>query len=350
MSNPPVEIPLGAIRFNSDSQKLEYWNGSIWMQVHTFNPNLEGGVRGLFAGGYNPSPSPGACTDTADYISIAKAGNAIDFGNLTESKQGGGNCGDSTRAVYAGGRVSTTPGGSTTNKIELTTFATQGNYTDSGGDLSASVMCSGLSNSTRGIFSGFIVPYADTIDYITIQSIGNAVDFGNLTLTRGYTMQCASPTRGLFFGGINNPSNPSINTIDYVTIASTGNAQDFGDITRAGSGGRYEGTAISNSTRAVQACGYGPNYTDDIEYLTIATKGNTTHFGDLSALNGTGKGGASSPTRGVIAGGYVNPSGTSDTMEYITFATLGDGVDFGNLSAARRMAQSGCSNGHGGLG
>ena len=38
MSNPPVEIPLGAMRFNSDSQKLEYWNGDIWMQVHTLNP------------------------------------------------------------------------------------------------------------------------------------------------------------------------------------------------------------------------------------------------------------------------------------------------------------------------
>ena len=350
MSLPPVEIPLGAMRFNSDSQKLEYFDGDIWMQVHTFSPNLDGGVRGLFAGGYHPSPSAGTCTDTVDKITIATAGNATDWCNLTESKQGGGNLGDSTRAVYAGGRVSTTPGGSNTNKIEFTTFATQGNYADSSGDLSASVGCSGLANSTRGLFAGFIGPYADTIDYITIQSIGNAVDFGNLTLTRGYTMQCASPTRGLFFGGINNPSNPSINTIDYVTIASTGNAEDFGDIVRCGSGGRYEGTAFSNSTRAVQTGGYGPNYTDDIEYVIIATKGNTTPFGDLTAMNGTGKGGASSSIRGVIAGGYYAP-GTpfSDTMEYITFATEGNSVDFGNLSLARRMPQGGCSNGHGGV-
>ena len=351
MSLPPVEIPLGAMRFNSDSQKLEYWNGEIWMQVHTFNPNLDGGVRGLFAGGYSPSPSTGTCKDTVDMITISTAGNATDWCNLTESKQGGGNLGDSTRGVYAGGRVSTTPGGSLTDKIEFITFATQGNYADSSGDLSASVGCSGLANSTRGLFAGFIGPYADTIDYITIQSIGNAVDFGNLTLTRGYTMQCASPTRGLFFGGINNPSNPSINTIDYVTIATTGNAQDFGDMTRAGSGGRYEGTAISNSTRAVQVGGYGPGYTSNMEYVIIASKGNTTSFGNLTAMNGTGKGGASSPTRGVIAGGYYHP-GTpfSDTMEYLSMQTGGNGVDFGNLSLARRMPQSGCSNGHGGLG
>ena len=48
MSLPPSEIPLGAMRFNSDSQKLEYWMGSAWMQIKTFSPNLDGGARGLF--------------------------------------------------------------------------------------------------------------------------------------------------------------------------------------------------------------------------------------------------------------------------------------------------------------
>ena len=51
MSLPPSEIPLGAMRFNSDSQKLEYWMGSAWMQIQTFSPTLEGGARGLFFGG-----------------------------------------------------------------------------------------------------------------------------------------------------------------------------------------------------------------------------------------------------------------------------------------------------------
>ncbi len=50
MSLPPVEIPLGAMRFNSDSQKLEYFNGDIWMQIHTFSPDLNGGARGVFGG------------------------------------------------------------------------------------------------------------------------------------------------------------------------------------------------------------------------------------------------------------------------------------------------------------
>ena len=47
MSLPPHEIPLGAIRFNSQSQRLEYWNGSIWMQINTFSPVLgESGAQG----------------------------------------------------------------------------------------------------------------------------------------------------------------------------------------------------------------------------------------------------------------------------------------------------------------
>ena len=51
MSLPPSEIPLGAVRFNSDSQKLEYWSGNAWFQIKTFSPNLDGGGRGLIGGG-----------------------------------------------------------------------------------------------------------------------------------------------------------------------------------------------------------------------------------------------------------------------------------------------------------
>ena len=57
MSLPSVEIPLGAMRFNSDSSKLEYWNGSAWFQIHTFSPNLDGGARGVFHSGRTASAS-----------------------------------------------------------------------------------------------------------------------------------------------------------------------------------------------------------------------------------------------------------------------------------------------------
>ena len=56
MSKPPVEIPLGAMRFNSDSQKLEYFNGDIWMQIHTEQSAPIDG-RGVYACLLYTSPS-----------------------------------------------------------------------------------------------------------------------------------------------------------------------------------------------------------------------------------------------------------------------------------------------------
>ena len=72
MSLPPSEIPLGAMRFNSDSQKLEYWMGSAWMQIKTFSPNLDGGVRGFFYGGRYL-----VIVNNIDFITISTQGNAL---------------------------------------------------------------------------------------------------------------------------------------------------------------------------------------------------------------------------------------------------------------------------------
>ena len=97
-------VPLGAMRFNSDSQKLEYWMGSAWMQIQTFSPNLDGGVRALFGGGYGDPSGPHPAMDTIDFITVSTAGNATDFGNLSigrSAKPGGGS---RTRGIFQGGR------------------------------------------------------------------------------------------------------------------------------------------------------------------------------------------------------------------------------------------------------
>ena len=60
MSLPPSEVPQGAIRFNTDSQKLEFYAQGEWWVMSTDTPNLgtsgdpTPGVRGMFAGGYQP--------------------------------------------------------------------------------------------------------------------------------------------------------------------------------------------------------------------------------------------------------------------------------------------------------
>ena len=70
MSLPPSEIPLGAMRFNSDSQKLEYFNGQIWMQIHTFSPNLDGGARGIWASGSFHTGSGQTAINTVSYTHL----------------------------------------------------------------------------------------------------------------------------------------------------------------------------------------------------------------------------------------------------------------------------------------
>ena len=132
------------------------------------------------------------------------------------------------------------------------------------------------------------------------------------------------------------------NVIDYVTIASTGNATDFGDLT-----GSDSLAGCSNSTRGLFAggdtVGGGGGETALIEYITIATTGNAATFGDLTAVR-INMGACSSSVRAVFAGGnsYLN------TIEYVVFSTLGDATDYGDLTVPRSHL-AGLSNCHGGL-
>ena len=83
-----------------------------------------------------------------------------------------------------------------------------------------------------------------------------------------------------------------------------------------------------------------------MDYITIASTGNATDFGNLTA----GKGftaGTSNSTRGVFLGGYTN-SGNVDNIDYITIASTGNAQDFGDLLAANQRG-SATSNVHGGL-
>ena len=100
MSINPREIPEGAIRFNTDSSKMEVWNGLKWMQVAVSSPNLDGGARALFAGGLG---TPGSIQDRIDYITTSTQGDAIDFGDLTGSRFGGAGGSSRTRGVFMGG-------------------------------------------------------------------------------------------------------------------------------------------------------------------------------------------------------------------------------------------------------
>ena len=124
--------------------------------------------------------------------------------------------------------------GDTSNVIQFVTISTLGD-SQNFGDLTERVRyCSGLSSSTRGVRGGGKTPSAevDTMDFITMATEGNATDFGNLTDARNQLGAASSKIRGIFAGGYDQPV--AINIIDFIQIASTGDAVDFGDLTFSG--------------------------------------------------------------------------------------------------------------------
>ena len=101
-----------------------------------------------------------------------------------------------------------------------------------------------------------------------------------------------------------------------------------------------------SSTRGVWAGFHTPSVTNIIEYVTIATTGNTADFGDLTQARTFCKGSGCSPTRGVWAGG-ATPTRVN-TIDYVEIATTGNAVDFGDIITATNEG-GGMSNAHGGL-
>jgi len=347
MSLPPVEVPSGAMRFNSDSQKLEYWDGAQWLEVSTFSPNLDGGARGLSVGG---GIAPTFNSNTIDYITISTLGNAIDFGDsIAINGYRTTALGNSTRAVYGGAYI---------NTIEFVTISSTGNGTDFGDLIHGRENLSSLASSTRGIFTGGggnapTFANNNVIEHITISSTGNAIQFGNLTTSgsRATLASAGSGVRGIFAGGYNQPVS-TINVIDYVTISSTGNAIDFGDLTKGTTG--FQGGGGSNATRMLIAGGYssGPALNDFTQFITISTLGNAQDFGDIgSDESSRPRGSSCSSTRAVFGGGYgarTPGNTTNNSMAYYTIATTGNAIDFGDTTTAR-FNHSMCSNAHGGL-
>ena len=193
----------------------------------------------------------------------------------------------------------------------------------------------------RGVFGGgFTNTFVSTIDYITIATTGNAESFGNTTSIKVYISACSSSTRGVFSNGISQFSGPRINTntLDYITIATTGNATTFGNLSLL----RESMGACSSSTRGVfGGGGTAPGYANTIDFITISTTGNATDFGDLTAERAFASA-CSSSTRGVFGSGYIFPT-IVNTIEYITIATTGNATDFGDLTQTRFLLDA-CSS------
>ena len=334
-----MAVPAGSIRFNTDSAKMEIYNGDKWWEIDSTSPYEQaGGTRGLFGGGENPS-----LVARIDYINVDTTGNAEDFGDLSATRRNVASTSDRTRLVFTGGYTS----GPATyyNILEFVTIASLGGTTTFGELTDDRSRHAGFGSATRGFAAGGLEPgsgKADIIDYITIQSTGNAKDFGDLSSGRYGVSGSQSPTRGLMFGGQDTETR---NYIEYVTMSTTGNASDFGDLARDSS----QGTAGSNAVRAVAGAGTDPSVSKVMEYITIASLGNATNFGDLVQNRLECGGGACSPTRIVIPGSFSSNNVCEDEIDYHEIMTTGDFIDFGDSTVSSDM-RPGTSNGHGGLG
>ena len=335
---PKVIPPYGTDAGNTFGGAISM-NSSAWMYFPTGRTEGERGRgRGLIVANYIQP----ANYNTSEYITIQSLGNSIDFGDTSAAVRGQAVFASSTRAVSGSGYVAP----SNVNTIEFFTIATQSNSTDFGDVTGGNGDYTPISNQTRGIFAGaYSYPAAfNAISFVTIATTGNSTDFGDMTTNRANGNRSAinSSTRGLIGGGYISPT--GTNNIEFLTIATTGNSSDFGDLTS----GRGNFTGLCSSTRGIFAGGSNPN-NNIMDFVTIASAGDATDFGDMFTGNTVAPASTSNKIRGVIVGGDLQPSNAfTNVMQYITIATTGDSQDFGDMLTTGAYRNS-TSDSHGGL-
>ena len=179
------------------------------------------GTRALIMGGAQPG-----YTTMITSFNISTLGNAVDTGGEYEGSE------SLPLKVYSPIRMIITSGkisSDTQNTMHHINIASTGD-TSEFGESTLRGTGGACSNNVRGILQGYNGHTRVGMHHITIASLGEVVQFGDLTLNRsgsGEGNPC-SHTRGVFMGGSLHPV--YYNIIDYVNIQSLGNAIDFGDM------------------------------------------------------------------------------------------------------------------------
>ena len=334
----------GTVRYNRDLGTMEFFNGNEWRQFTYISdaqrsPSNRG--RGVFGG------ASGGGSYQVDYLNIASTGNTIFFGSLSTASGGSGDCaGNETRGIFSGH-------GPNYRAMQYITFASEGrsvsfgDATTNSSPNSSTRVCE--ASSTRFLNMGDYL-WTNVIDYVEINTIGNATDFGDLRQKRAQGTGFSSPTRAMYCGGYRQTSpggNHDVSDIDVVKFASKGNAVNFGDLIQEK---KTNGSGTSNGVRGVIGGGTGGEYVDTIEYVTLSSEGNGTEFGSLTAPAGFG-GAVANQTRAVFRAGERTIGGSnaaSNIIDFIQIATGGNAQDFGDATFNKFM--NGMSDSHGGLG
>ena len=346
-NNRDAAPEAGTTRFNQDYGTLEFFDGVSWKTVNSYARYHSGGAgRAVFAGGYTPtSGSAGDFASVMDYVNISTKGNAVNFGEMHAGTYAAPfGFSSATRGVFGGGYKDATASADN-NDVAYITIASQGNTIDFG-DLNHNENWgkAAASSSTRGLAMGGFGSN-NVVDYVEINTTGNFLDFGDLTTAGFGAAGMGSPTRALCVGAGQGSGG---DTIDSLTIASLGNAVEFGKMDAASglysSGGSNSVRGLFNKIRSESTL---------VQSLIIASFGSVEDFGNLaSTLSNSnypgGNGNDTSQTTLLFAGG-ANTANAINTIETITITTAGNSTDFGDLSTKRGYMGS-CSDSHGGLG
>lgn len=333
--------------YNVRASAINAFGQSPYSAASTGSPAA---TRGYILSGYGTLSGSLATHNIIQVVTIASAGNSTDWGaDLLDGRYSGDACSNSTTGIIGGGgNTDTTVDKTVIQYLNLTSAANAqdfGDLTTGGLDIGA------CSNSTYGFFVGGLLNSSrvNTIQRITIASTGNASDFGDLTETSADHSSFSDGTYGFRAGGTNGSSN--LNTIDRFAMASSGNASDYGDLTVARNDTGEESNCCS-STRAIIAGGSDGSspYSGVIDYVTMSSNAGATDFGDLRG-NYARLFGTASTVRAIFGGGAWDGSGvnSTDKLDYVTIASTGNATSFGDLLMAHSYTGGAVSNGHGGL-
>ena len=233
-------------------------------------------------------------------------------------------------SIVPGQRAVVGNGGSIS--IDYATISTLGNAIDFGDGVASLDYSRGLSNGVRDrglIAGGKITGGADrtTIDFITINTPANAIaGYGDIQHgdgSKGGSLSNGPDDRGLLFS-----NETATGKIEFLSLVSPGDATDFGNMVH---GVRDEFQHMSNGVGNRGAyTGGGPAAQTGIEFVTISSIGDATTFGDTTVARADqhdGGGSNDQNNRGIFAGGSDNV-----TIDFITLTSIGNAIDFGDLA------------------
>ena len=206
--------------------------GQMYVQRASYAGTLSSSTRGIVPAGYISS----VYKSDIDYFEIATAGGAQDFGDISVAAFGHGGMASPVRGVWAGGYMN--PGTtSLKKKIQYLTISSRGDSTDFGEAFTGHAYAFAGSSPTRGIFGGGVGSYpaqvvSSVLEKIELASTGNGYYFGDLTVERRLGGSSASNTRLVCFGGTKTVpgSGNDSDDIDTIQFSTLGNAVDFGDM------------------------------------------------------------------------------------------------------------------------